>query len=121
MHSRGTIREHRRAWQYFGKGSRNSDGRSATFELRSGLPGRYRSNASICGRIGWLGAGCHCRQLHPRPCGTKTGNPHYSDRLSIVIDPAGQSFVASLGRPGGNITGFSFVEFPMLGKWLEIA
>jgi putative tryptophan/tyrosine transport system substrate-binding protein len=25
-----------------------------------------------------------------------------------------------LGRPGGNITGFSFVEFPMLGKWLEM-
>ena len=38
---------------------------------------------------------------------------------SIVSDPAGLAFVASLGRPGGNITGFSFVEFPMLGKWLE--
>jgi putative tryptophan/tyrosine transport system substrate-binding protein len=40
--------------------------------------------------------------------------------FSIVSDPAGQGFVASLGRPGGNITGFSFVEFPMLGKWLEV-
>jgi putative tryptophan/tyrosine transport system substrate-binding protein len=40
--------------------------------------------------------------------------------FSIVSDPAGQSFVANLGRPGGNITGFSFVEFPMLGKWLEM-
>jgi putative tryptophan/tyrosine transport system substrate-binding protein len=39
--------------------------------------------------------------------------------FSIVSDPAGQGFVASLGRPGGNITGFSFMEFPMLGKWLE--
>jgi putative tryptophan/tyrosine transport system substrate-binding protein len=38
----------------------------------------------------------------------------------IVNDPAGQGFVASLGRPGGNITGFSFIEFPMLGKWLEM-
>jgi putative tryptophan/tyrosine transport system substrate-binding protein len=37
----------------------------------------------------------------------------------IVNDPAGQGFVDSLGHPGGNITGFSFVEFPMLGKWLE--
>jgi hypothetical protein len=25
-----------------------------------------------------------------------------------------------LGRPGGNITGFSFIDFPMLGKWLEM-
>jgi putative tryptophan/tyrosine transport system substrate-binding protein len=40
--------------------------------------------------------------------------------FSIVSDPAGQGFVASLGRPGGNITGFSFIEFPMLGKWLEM-
>jgi putative tryptophan/tyrosine transport system substrate-binding protein len=38
----------------------------------------------------------------------------------IVNDPAGQGFVDSLGHPGGNITGFSFVEFPMLGKWLEM-
>jgi len=28
--------------------------------------------------------------------------------------------VANLARPGGNITGFSFVDFPMIGKWLEI-
>jgi putative tryptophan/tyrosine transport system substrate-binding protein len=40
--------------------------------------------------------------------------------FSIVSDPAGQGFVASLARPGGNITGFSFVEFAMLGKWLEM-
>jgi putative tryptophan/tyrosine transport system substrate-binding protein len=38
----------------------------------------------------------------------------------IVNDPAGQGFVGSLGHPGGNITGFSFIEFPMLGKWLEM-
>jgi putative tryptophan/tyrosine transport system substrate-binding protein len=40
--------------------------------------------------------------------------------FSVVSDPAGQGFVDSLGHPGGNITGFSFVEFPMLGKWLEM-
>jgi putative ABC transport system substrate-binding protein len=40
--------------------------------------------------------------------------------FSIVSDPAGQGFVASLARPGGNITGFSFVDFLMLGKWLEV-
>ena len=40
--------------------------------------------------------------------------------FSVVNDPAGQGFVANLARPGGNITGFSFVDFPMIGKWLEI-
>jgi len=39
--------------------------------------------------------------------------------FSVVSDPAGQGFVASLARPGANITGFSFVDFPMLGKWQE--
>src|SRR5215475_206616 len=39
--------------------------------------------------------------------------------FSVVSDPAGQGFVASRARPGGNITGFSFVDFPMLGKWVE--
>ena len=40
--------------------------------------------------------------------------------FSVVNDPAGQGFVANLARPGGNITGFSYVDFPMIGKWLEI-
>ena len=26
----------------------------------------------------------------------------------------------TLSRPGGNITGFTFVDFPMVGKWLEM-
>ena len=40
--------------------------------------------------------------------------------FSVVNDPAGQGFVASLARPGRNITGFSYVDFPMIGKWFEI-
>src|SRR5262249_38507390 len=40
--------------------------------------------------------------------------------FSVVNDPVGQGFVASLAHPGGNITGFTFVDFPMIGKWLEM-
>jgi ABC-type uncharacterized transport system substrate-binding protein len=36
-----------------------------------------------------------------------------------VVDPVGRGFVANLGRPGGNITGFVNFEFPMGGKWLQ--
>ncbi len=36
----------------------------------------------------------------------------------VVADPVGQGFVASLARPGGNITGFSAYDPPMAGKWL---
>jgi putative ABC transport system substrate-binding protein len=40
--------------------------------------------------------------------------------FSMVNDPAGQGFVSSLAHPGGNITGFSFINFTLIGKWLEI-
>ena len=31
-----------------------------------------------------------------------------------------QGFVTSLAHPGGNITGFTLIEFEMIGKWLEL-
>jgi putative tryptophan/tyrosine transport system substrate-binding protein len=37
-----------------------------------------------------------------------------------VSDPVGAGYVASLARPGGNATGFTFVEYGMSGKWLEL-
>jgi putative tryptophan/tyrosine transport system substrate-binding protein len=37
-----------------------------------------------------------------------------------VGDPVGGGFVESLARPGGNATGFSFTEYGMSGKWLEL-
>jgi putative ABC transport system substrate-binding protein len=37
-----------------------------------------------------------------------------------VVDPIGSGFVASLARPGGNVTGFTLVESSIVGKWLEL-
>ena len=37
-----------------------------------------------------------------------------------VSDPVGSRFVASLARPGGNITGFINLESSLGGKWIEI-
>ena len=37
-----------------------------------------------------------------------------------VSDPVAQGFVASMGRPGGNLTGFSVYEFSIGGKWLDL-
>src|SRR5262249_40187416 len=38
----------------------------------------------------------------------------------ITVDPVGAGFVDSLGRPGGNATGFMVFEYSMGGKWLEL-
>jgi putative ABC transport system substrate-binding protein len=39
---------------------------------------------------------------------------------AAVNDPVEQGFVSSLAHPGGNITGFTFIDFQMVGKWLEM-
>ena len=40
--------------------------------------------------------------------------------FAMVADPVGSGFVASFARPGGNVTGFTFMEPTMAGKWLEL-
>jgi putative ABC transport system substrate-binding protein len=40
--------------------------------------------------------------------------------FAVVSDPVGAGFVASLPRPGGNVTGFINIEATMGGKWLEL-
>ena len=40
--------------------------------------------------------------------------------FAAVSDPVGEGFVASLPRPGGNVTGFISQEETMAGKWLEL-
>jgi putative ABC transport system substrate-binding protein len=40
--------------------------------------------------------------------------------FTFVIDPVGAGFVASLPRPGSNLTGFMVFEPGVLGKWLAM-
>jgi putative tryptophan/tyrosine transport system substrate-binding protein len=40
--------------------------------------------------------------------------------FATVTDPIGSGFVASLSRPGGNVTGFTLVEPTMAAKWVEL-
>jgi putative ABC transport system substrate-binding protein len=40
--------------------------------------------------------------------------------FTMVSDPVGQGFVATLAHPGGSVTGFSDFNALMAGKWLEM-
>ena len=40
--------------------------------------------------------------------------------FTVVPDPVGSGFVASLARPGGNATGFVQFEYSLTGKWPEL-
>ena len=38
----------------------------------------------------------------------------------LVPDPVGTGFVQSLARPGGNITGFTLYDAPLMAKWVQM-
>jgi putative ABC transport system substrate-binding protein len=40
--------------------------------------------------------------------------------FAVTADPVGFGYVESMAKPGGNTTGFSFIEFGISGKWLEL-
>ena len=40
--------------------------------------------------------------------------------FTTIIEPIGQGFVASLAHPGGNTTGFSYLEVSIGGKWMDL-
>lgn len=40
--------------------------------------------------------------------------------FAVITDPISDGFVASLARPGGNITGFTAFDSEMGGKWVEL-
>ena len=40
--------------------------------------------------------------------------------FGVVGDPIAEGLVASLARPGGNVTGLSNVTNDLIGKWLEL-
>jgi putative tryptophan/tyrosine transport system substrate-binding protein len=40
--------------------------------------------------------------------------------FTLVVDPIGNGFAASLAHPGGNITGFTTLDSAIGGKWMEL-
>jgi putative ABC transport system substrate-binding protein len=40
--------------------------------------------------------------------------------FQLVSNPVGEGFIASISRPGGNITGLINAEASLAGKWLEL-
>jgi putative ABC transport system substrate-binding protein len=40
--------------------------------------------------------------------------------FALSIDPVGLGFVKSLSHPGGNITGFTFIDPELIAKWMQM-
>ena len=95
-----------------------TEGRNIRIEYRwaSGSADRLRAHAAELASLAFdviLTQGTPATTaLHK--AGTKTPIVFVS-----ATDPVGSGLVASLARPGGNITGFANFEHTMGGKWLE--
>jgi ABC transporter substrate binding protein len=74
---------------------------------------RCRRRTEPTSRIA-ISAGRQGRLLIRNAIANDGNNGHFAN----VTDPVGQGFVASLGHPGGNVTGFSNYDPVMVSKWL---
>ena len=95
-----------------------TDGRNLRIDYRwgAGDPDRYRRYAAELVALApdvILAVGA---SLGPLLQATRTVPVVFAQ----VADPVGAGFVASLARPGGNVTGFMEFEFSISGKWLEL-
>jgi putative ABC transport system substrate-binding protein len=96
-----------------------SEGRNLQFELRwtAGDPALVRSHTA---ELVALAPDLIFAQGTPNVAALKSATQSIPIVFAVVNDPVAQGFVASMARPGGNITGFSFLEYSMVGKSLEM-
>jgi putative ABC transport system substrate-binding protein len=96
-----------------------SEGRNLKIEWRwtGGDAGRVRDYAAELVR---LAPDLILAQGTPNVAALKQATTTIPVVFVVVNDPVAQGFIASMARPGGNITGFSFLEYSMVGKSLDM-
>jgi len=108
-------------WRRFGKECASSDGSKE----RISRPSIDSQKESLIGSPVLRGPGSsqggsdRDHRERTSTCGQERHQryPHRDDELS---DPVGEGLVASLARPGGNVTGFSASSYELSTKRLEI-
>jgi ABC-type uncharacterized transport system substrate-binding protein len=96
-----------------------TDGRNIQIETRFGGAdaGRIRAHAA---ELVALGPDVIVGQTTPVIRALRQATSSIPIVMAAVNDPVEQGFVSSLAHPGGNITGFLFIDFQIVGKWLEM-
>ncbi|MGA7533540.1 MAG: ABC transporter substrate-binding protein, partial [Pseudolabrys sp.] len=94
-------------------------GRNVSIVYRFGAGDADRIRASAEELVG-LAPAVILAQSSPVVAGLQQATRTIPIMFVDVFAPAGQRFVSSLARPGGNITGFSSVEPEIGGKWLGV-
>src|SRR6516164_2827412 len=96
-----------------------TQGRNIQIETRfgEGDPGRIRAHAA---ELVALAPEAIVGQTTPVIRALRQATSSIPIVMVGVNDPVEQGLVSSLAHPGGNITGFTFVDFQMVGKWLAM-
>jgi len=96
-----------------------TQGRNIQIETRfgEGDPGRIRAHAA---ELVALAPEAIVGQTMPVIRALRQATSSIPIVMVGVNDPVEQGLVSSLAHPGGNITGFTFVDFQVVGKWLEM-
>jgi putative tryptophan/tyrosine transport system substrate-binding protein len=96
-----------------------NDGRNVRIDVRWGAGDAQRLRASAVELVGSkpdvivAGGGSAVERL-------KQATQTIPVVFAAASDPVGGGFVASVARPGGNVTGFALYEYSIVAKWLEL-
>ena len=109
------------AWAYIPKFARAADGRDLVFELRWAA-GQVDQLPALAEDLVGFAPDLIVTATSAAAVAAKRVMPNISIVSATLVDPIGTGLVASLARPGGNVTGMSLVSFEtLLGKQLEFA
>lgn len=95
------------------------EGRNVTIEYRS-AEGRTERFAEMAAEMVRLNVNVIVVSGEPMIIAARQATSTIPIVMAAVGDPVGRGFVASLARPGGNVTGVSNMAVEMTGKWLEL-
>ncbi|HSE05859.1 MAG TPA: ABC transporter substrate-binding protein [Methylomirabilota bacterium] len=95
------------------------DGENVVIDARSWL-GEARPLGDLAADVARSGPAVIVAEGNPALAALKHATQSIPIVMSVVGDPVGSGFVASLARPGGNITGLSNTAEQLSGKRLEL-
>ena len=112
LHGRGSFRERLRELGYL-------EGRNVAFESR-GADGKVEQLAGLATELIGLKVDVIVTAGSEAVLAAKQATSTIPIVMAIVSDPVGLGIIASLARPGGNVTGVTDLDIEEIGKRLEL-
>jgi len=95
------------------------EGRSISLAVRN-AEGKSERNAELAADLVRIPADVIVVQSNPALVALRQATQTIPIVMATIADPVGSGFVATLARPGGNITGLSNMSEGVSAKWVEL-